>query len=477
MLERNKPEKSGLIKQYLRNKYWFIGSALFFLFVASIYLVLTPNKYKVTTSIVLNNKQFPEGAIEDIKSKYIIQKTINQLPPMVDYYYKRFFKKIEINKDSLPFKFLLLKNNASNSSAQFTVRKLNDQQYEIEQSDTLTDFFFNRFVNYSSVKFIGVKGPAFKTETQPVLVKFHSPDQQFKELYDNLDAKFVNDDHRTIELSLTTPSVKNGKDFLNKLVEVYYKFSKITSQLNLPVTVDYSNSIKKIRGELYVLKAKAKRFQDQQTALLNKERFSGGKTVKGKESVELTTLNEILPYLKTSENQFVLIPDVLQVNDHELERLVAQFNNIESDKQQYLKGHKTNFTKIANLNKQIVAIKQSILQRINIKKNEIKKIPLSSIVENSGVTSKVLQDSISKINNLIKLKRSRYNRLMQNQTKRNLIETRSYKQTIIEKPDNDIITYPKSGYVYLFALLIGLVLPLIIPYFKHYLNSKLIERS
>jgi hypothetical protein len=66
---------------------------------------------------------------------------------------------------------------------------------------------------------------------------------------------------------------------------------------------------------------------------------------------------------------------------------------------------------------------------------------------------------------------------MQNQTKRNLIETRSYKQTIIEKPDNNIITYPKSGYVYLFALLIGLVLPLIIPYLKHYLNSKLMERS
>jgi tyrosine-protein kinase Etk/Wzc len=478
MLEKKEPEKSGVINQYLQNKYWFIGSALFFICIASVYLIFTPNKYKVTTSIVLNNKQFPEDAIEDIKSKYIIEKTINQLPPMVSYYHKAFLKKVEVNQDSLPVKFLLLKNNTFNSSTQFTVKALNDQQYEIEQNDTLTDFFFNRFVSYESMKFIGVKGPSFKKEKQPILIKFHSPYQQFEELYDNLDAKFVNDDHNTIELSLTTTSVKNGKDFLNKLVEVYYKFSKITSQLNLPVTVDYSSSIKKLRNELYVLKAKAKKLQGQQTVLLNKERIAAGsKAIKGKESAELSTLNEILPYLKNSVNQFVLIPDVLQVNDHELEPLIAQFNNIESDKQQYLKGYRPNLTKIANFNKQIIAIKQSMLQRINTKRNEIKRNQPSLIVQNSGIVSKSLQDSISKTNNLIKLKRLRYNRLMQNQTKRNLIETRNYKQTIIEKPDNNIITYPKTGYVYLFALLMGLALPLIIPYFKHYVNSKLMERG
>src|SRR5260221_6766505 len=175
MLERNEPEKSGVINQYLQNKYWFIGSAVFFICLASVYLIFTPNKYKVTTSIVLNNKQFPEDAIEDIKSKYIIEKTINQLPPIVSYYHKGFLKKVEVNQDSLPVKFLLLKNNTSNSSTQFTVKALNDQQYEIEQNDTLTDFFFNRFVNFESMKFIGVKGPSFKKENQPILIKFHSP--------------------------------------------------------------------------------------------------------------------------------------------------------------------------------------------------------------------------------------------------------------------------------------------------------------
>ncbi len=169
----------------------------------------------------------------------------------------------------------------------------------------------------------------------------------------------------------------------------------------------------------------------------------------------------------------MLIPDVYQVNDRELERLIVQFNKIEWDKQGYLKNHQTNFTKIANLNKQIETVKQSMLQRISIKRNEIKRNQPSLIVQNSGIVSKSLQDSISKINNLIQLKRLRYNRLMQNQTKRNLIENRNYKQTIIEKPDNNITTYPKTGYVYLFALLMGLALPLIIPYFKHYVNSKL----
>ncbi len=79
MLKRNDGQP-GIINQYINNKYWFICSALFFLTAASVYLIFTP-AYKVTTRIALNSNQNPEEVINNIKSKVLLQKVIDRLPP------------------------------------------------------------------------------------------------------------------------------------------------------------------------------------------------------------------------------------------------------------------------------------------------------------------------------------------------------------------------------------------------------------
>jgi hypothetical protein len=357
MLKRNEDGQYSIINQYINNKYWFICSALFFLAAASVYLIFTPN-YKVTTRIVLNSNQNPEGVIQNIKSKVLLEKVIDQLPLRVSYYYKERAKEAEIPPDSLPIKFIFFKKPAADSSAEMKVTVVDNRQYKILEDKTYMPFFFNQKVDfYSFAKFKVVKGPAFNTHIKPVILRINNADELLEEYYKNLDAKFVGDDQKIIELSLVTNSLKKGKSFLDKLVEVYntpYVVSKVPRNISkLPrITGNKNNSkpIREITDELTILKAKAEVYNNQQAT------FPG------------------------------------------------------------------------------------------------------------------LNDSISKINRLIKAKQLEYNNLLQNKVGKTKTVATEPTASVIEKSGEYVITHPKTWYVYLLALLAGLALPLAIPYFKLRVN-------
>jgi Chain length determinant protein len=240
----------SIINKYIRNRYWLVGFVLLFLLGATAYLIFIPRSYKITTRILLNNKQYPEEAIQDLKSKFLIRKVIDQLP-MVRYYHKELFKQTELNEESLPFKLIFPKYRAVDSSAQVVVTVLNNQQYEINQDNVLMDLPFDKPVKYYSfAKFTVVKGPAFKDRIKPVTLIFKQPDQLLEEYYNNLNAKFVDNDRKIIELSLITPSIGMGKDFLNKLVSVYNQSRNTANLTNLPVaTYNIKNLQKTIKKE------------------------------------------------------------------------------------------------------------------------------------------------------------------------------------------------------------------------------------
>jgi len=360
MLKRNYDGQLNIINRYIDNKYWFICSALFFLTAASVYLIFAPT-YKVTTRIVVNSNQNPEGVIENIKSKVLLQKVIDQLPLQVSYYYKEHSKEAEIPRDSLPIKFVFFKKPADDSSAEIKVTIVDNRQYKILEDKTYMPFFFNQYVDfYSFAKFKVIKGPAFNTHIKSVILRINNANELLEDYYKNLDAKFVGDDHNVIELSLTTNSLKKGKSFLDKLVEVYnmpYNISKVPYNISKVPRItgneSHNKPMREISDELTILKAKAEMYNNQQAT------FPG------------------------------------------------------------------------------------------------------------------LKDSISKINNLIKSKQLEYNNLLRNKVEKTKAVATEPAATVIEKSGEYVITYPKTWYVYLFALLAGLTLPLVIPYFKLRVNLDL----
>ncbi len=206
------------------------------------------------------------------------------------------------------------------------------------------------------IRLLSLKGskrePGFATHIKPVILRINNASELLEEYYNDLDAKFVSGDHNAIELSLTTNSLKKGKNFLDKLVEIYNMSYNNNISKVPPVMGNKGNKkpVREISDELTILRAKAEMYNNQQAT------FPG------------------------------------------------------------------------------------------------------------------LNDSILKINNLIKSKQLEYRNLLQNEVKKTKTVAAEPMETVIEKSGEYVITYPKTWYVYLFALLAGLALPMVIPYFKLRVN-------
>ncbi len=85
-----------VFKLPFQKKYIVYTSVVFFVTLASIYLITSQVRYKVSSVISLNNSsQSAELVAEDLKSKILIQKVINKLPFGVNYY-KESSAKMEI---------------------------------------------------------------------------------------------------------------------------------------------------------------------------------------------------------------------------------------------------------------------------------------------------------------------------------------------------------------------------------------------
>jgi hypothetical protein len=465
MSERNTHWRDSITGLYLDNKYWFIGSTIFFLLAASVYLIFTPVTYKVTTRIVLKTNEDPEEIIKSVKSMVLLQKVINQLPLQVVYYQQKAAEETEIPGNSLPVKVVFYNNPIVSSSAELKIYIVNTLEYKILKDRVFMYFLFDEPVNYYSfAKFKIVKGPGFNTNINPSVVRIYSPDHLLQEYRKNLDAKFIGGNN--IELSLTANSLKQGRNFLDKLVEVYNTSNNIENAQNMQGKMN-PESIQKVRGELALLKSKSANFKTQKVVLLNnKEPSAGNKTLKEKNKKFLNVLNAIEPYAKNNTNQFVLIPYGDEVVDRELQKLISQFNSAQLEKQHELQEPQVDNLKVGVLNTRLLTIKQSIIERIETNKNEISGVQQSPL----NTTLAAINDSIIKLKDLISSKQQAYDDLVN--IKVNKVEAVSAKpkETIIEKSSEHVITYPKIGYVYLFALLIGMILPLIIPYFKLRVN-------
>ncbi len=450
------------------NKYWFLGSTIFFLLAASVYLIFTPVTYKVATRIVVKSNQEPGQIIKDVKSKELLQKVINQLPLKVAYFKKEKSKDVNISKDALPVQFVLSENTHVNSSAELKIFVVNNQQYKILKDKVFMYFLFDEPVDfYSFAKFKIVKGSGFKINAGPSIIRVYSDRQLLQQYGDNLDAKLVGGTHKSIELSLTGSSLKNGQIFLDKLVKVYNESNHVGSSSNNVPEINPAY-IEKISDDLAVLKAKTEEFKKQQSVIVNGKNGNPDKELKGKGNTQLlNVLSAIEPYAKRSANQFVLIPYGDEVKDSGLQTLINQFNSIQLERQHVIQQSKADNSEIVVLNTQILTLKQQIIEKITVNKNE-----LSGNQRSSSTTIAAISDSILKITKLLNSKQQEYNTLLKAQAGKIEAAPAKPSEAVIEKSDENVITYPKSGYVYLFAFLIGVVLPLIIPYFRIWMHLR-----
>ncbi len=194
-------EVFSVLKLPFRKKYIFYTSVIFFLQLASIFLSASQVRYKVSTVISLNNSNQSAGLVaEDFNSKVLVLNTINQLPFRVNYY-KENSPKTEIYGNSLPVKLVFDKSNESTYTNNLVIKSLSSHSFSIEHADTIQFYEINERVNRNYGKFRVVRGPAFTSHFQTVIVRLNEPVDMLEYYYNNLVIK-PDESSKTIALSI-----------------------------------------------------------------------------------------------------------------------------------------------------------------------------------------------------------------------------------------------------------------------------------
>lgn len=497
---------SGLI---FRNRYFVISSVVILVLAASVYLLFSSPKYKVSIELAASGDwELLTTAINELRSETTIKKAVNALGLQVSYYRKGTFTTKEIYGNSLPVKLIPGKGSIYTSPVEITINLINGSVCRIDQNNVLTDVPLYHPVKYGFLSYTLIKGPAFKAIQLPLIVKLTPSANLTEHFSKNLTAKVLSSN--TFELSINADNAQKGQDFLIKLVEIINAHYAKPSSPAKPAVID-TTLLVNLNDSITYYKAVADKYHQQQTILNNIKKprqmpkpraVPVPVTVKTalteKERAGLNALTAIKAYALKPNDALVIIPDNYQISDNRIEALIQDFNKAQLNKKRVMQDSDNADASVYAFKLELNSIKEALVNSITVKEQKIrnahqikevrqlKYIDQPKDVERSqdSVQSKdidqpkdsksiasflslQLNDSIAQINAIIESKQQQYNRLLHGSGRQNpgprliINETWYMRESMISK----------SLLAYSFALLTGLLLPVLLLIINEYITS------
>jgi len=202
----------------LVNRFGLYLSVPAFLLIAYAYASSVFPQYRVTAKIELKNAT-AESAITDIKSKFLVQKALNELPFQASYYDAE-SPKTEIYGDSLNARLIFAGHHYADTETWLRLEVQGANFVTLTHEDTAAYFEFNKPANESYGKFKVVHNPGNKYQQASYIVRIENPVRLQEQYYNSLRVKIAGDDN-TITVSVLSGNSKKGADFINKLLQLY----------------------------------------------------------------------------------------------------------------------------------------------------------------------------------------------------------------------------------------------------------------
>ncbi len=202
----------------LVNRFGLYLSVPAFLLIAYAYTNSAYPQYRVTAKIALKNIT-AESAITDIRSKYLVQKALNELPFQASYYDAE-SPKTEIYGDSLYARLIFAGHHYADTETWLRLEVQGANSVTLTHEDTTAYYEFNKHVNESYGKFKIAHSPGTAYQQASYIVRIENPARLLEQYYNSLRVKNAGDDN-AITVSVLSGNSKKGADFINKLLQLY----------------------------------------------------------------------------------------------------------------------------------------------------------------------------------------------------------------------------------------------------------------
>jgi len=507
-----------ILLKYLCKWYWFLISVVLCFGIAFYYLKTTNVQYQVQTTILLrkdasnsglldmsaleglglssSSSKEVEDEIQVLTSKSIMRNVIESLGIETEYFvytgliYEEMYPKIPM-KLIVPFSF-----NDSIINQVVLELELTGNGYEVKFTS-----------GYSSGSYLlpDLDKP-FKTPAGVLKIQLMSPLEKgvkYKIIsypLRNLTERYcaavkvgsVNKKSNAITISVASENSRKAEVVLNKLTELYNQDAIIDKNMIASNTADFiEDRLKLISTELLDVELNVESYkkENQLTDITSEaDMFLKSSSEYDKKLAEIETQLNLVGYIETyvkdNRNQYNLVPANLGLEDQSLLDLMQEYNQALLERMKLKRTTNDANPVIMQMEQQLKQTRSSIITSIGSLKDGLKIAKRDASGKNQQFTSKIKavptqERQFLEIKRQQEIKSNLYLFLLQKREENalSLASTIPSAKTVDYAFTSIAPVFPKRMIIFLLAIVLGVMFPIIIIYLIGLLNNKILDKK
>ena len=492
------------IYTYLRYWKWFLFSFIFSLSLAYVYLKLVTPRYKIETDLLIKPDKSPSSSQNDLlqdlnlfssdkiidnevqilKSKDIIENIIKDLNLQTSYYLRDGVRKRE-QYGTMPFDVHLINSlPGADFNQAYTINLLDSVTAELNGKKVQ----LNRPIKINIGTIIITRRSSWSGGYHDLYdVKFHDINDMIESYSENLKVDPVSKQATVLIITIEDALPARGKDFLNRLLDQYNDAAVADKRLESGKTLNFiRDQLKEIQGTLTSVEAGVENYKaknhianvSSQSELLL-EGVDSNDAQLNKVEIQLNVLQNLELYLKSNNTDPSALPSMLGVDDATLLWLVASLGQVQQKRLSLLQTVTETNPLIGSCDDQIASLKKAIVISVqNLRKG------LETTRQKLKEKNHEFENSITKVpgqeRGLLDVMRQQHLQdtlfmyLLQKkeETTMKMASDVADSRTIDHARSSKDPVKPIKPLIYVSFLLLGIILPSSVIYFKGILNFR-----
>ena len=522
-LDEDALEKNGTAKQKLSAREFLIKYSIYLplfalttaisLFGAYLYLRYAVPIYEVSSKLLIKsegNKNAGttgdlegmllfqksvnlDNEIEILRSQSMMERVVKSLGLQVSYFGKGNIRTIDIY-DAPPFVFVPIAIKDSSLFFTLNIKMKNDQSFTfIELPNAKESYSFGEVIElqWGTFKLVLNKGGYFDPNVE-YIVKCQPAEDVASTIIGDLKIKAVTPTSSILQISLTTPNYKKGKDILTRLVQEYEAINVEDKNKIVDNTIRFlSDRLAFISQGLDSVEKGLKNFRIQNQVLdidlqsgQYLEQFQETSKELSAQEVRWNILLLLDDYMRNQEKKYELVPSNLIVEDVTLTSLLGEYNRLQLKRERDLRTMPPTNPIIIEEENQLENLRVSIVENINNIKKSFQ-LTLNQLRQKAGSFQSQIRSIPGKSLELLEISRQRgikekiFEFLLQKKEEAEISKasTISNSRLVDSAKGSTNPIKPNRSNIYRIALLLGILLPIFIIYLKEQLNDKVTTRK
>ena len=494
----------ALLFKYLSYWKWFVASIAICLLLAIVYLKTTTNIYEVSTTVLLKDDQKGGGTselsalkdmglfdvknnvdneLEVLKTATLTEQVVRELGLYAQYTNVGTFKNESLYGRSCPIRITLSDDvlDSVNTGYEFEVLVRTNGKYLFTGNYDNVAYSVQANSTDSMVRLpfgtIGIAKGAFKpAEDMTVGVKLLNPGVVAESMLANTSMELTSKTTTVVNVVLTTSNILMGKDFLNKLIEVYNREDMKDQNLVATNTAAFIDErLLALTKELGIVETEVENYKQNQglTDITSEAQMFIGQTGEFAQKrleveTQLAIVTDIDNYMHRKENYCQLLPASTGVKSENLNSLITDYNTLVLQRKRLARTASATNKAMIEMDEQIESMFSTLLSSIRNEKRSWQ-IAQKDLLAKDGLNNVRIkaiprqEREYTVIKRQQSIKEALFVFLLQKKEENSLtMSVVVPKGKIIDKTrSNGIPVSPKKMVVLLMSFLLGLIIPVV----------------